>query len=231
MDGPSSKSSASPRSYDNSHRTALAEQTKTAILEAAKSLLIEEDGTNFSIAAVAERSGVSTATIYRHFPNRDQLMVGLESHLAQSMGRPKLPETLDDLLDGATAITEFYARSGPTMRRILSRPEFQDMASAGRKSRDELISKILEPLTEHLPEDEAKATRGVVRALYSFDTWDTVTGRLGASNEAATRALAWATRALIGELRRDIARHERTSEHEDEESNEPRAATRRRREP
>lgn len=50
-----------------------AERTRTRVLDAARHLVDEGGPTAVTYSALAERSGVGRATIYRHWPNLDEL--------------------------------------------------------------------------------------------------------------------------------------------------------------
>jgi AcrR family transcriptional regulator len=50
------------------------EQTRTAILAAARDVVRENGLTGAAMAAVATRAGVAVGTVYRHFPSRDDLI-------------------------------------------------------------------------------------------------------------------------------------------------------------
>ena len=50
---------------------------RNALLEAARSILEEQDLSELSLRAVARRAGVSHAAPYRHFPNHEALLVEL----------------------------------------------------------------------------------------------------------------------------------------------------------
>jgi AcrR family transcriptional regulator len=56
------------------HDTRIA-RTRSAVLEAAVDLLAAGGSEGFSIDAVAKRSGVARTTIYRHWPDADDLLV------------------------------------------------------------------------------------------------------------------------------------------------------------
>lgn len=62
-----------PRAYDNSGRAARARQTRRAILEAARSVLVEHGYAGTTMALIAERSGFAVETIYKHFRNKRAL--------------------------------------------------------------------------------------------------------------------------------------------------------------
>src|SRR5450755_3736589 len=50
---------------------------RNALLDAARSILEEQDLSELSLRAVARRAGVSHAAPYRHFPNHEALLVEL----------------------------------------------------------------------------------------------------------------------------------------------------------
>lgn len=51
-----------------------ATDSRAALLDAARSLLQEEGLSGFAMESVAERAGLSSATLYRHFPRREDLL-------------------------------------------------------------------------------------------------------------------------------------------------------------
>ena len=50
------------------------ERTRTAVLDAASDLLAEAGVVGFNVDAVARRSGVARTTIYRHWPDANELL-------------------------------------------------------------------------------------------------------------------------------------------------------------
>lgn len=63
-----------------------------AIIDATLALLREQGYPNLTMAGVASRAGVSTATLYRRWPSKEDLVVGV---LEQTAGesRPAVPDT------------------------------------------------------------------------------------------------------------------------------------------
>lgn len=55
--------------------------TRDAIIDAAVALLAEHGYAGCSMAAVAERAGVGTGTVYRHFPGKAELVAELFTHV------------------------------------------------------------------------------------------------------------------------------------------------------
>ena len=62
-----------PRTYDNSGRAERARETRRAILESAKAVLIENGYAGTTMALIGERSGFAVETIYKHFRNKRAL--------------------------------------------------------------------------------------------------------------------------------------------------------------
>jgi AcrR family transcriptional regulator len=71
------------------------DETRQKILDVSRSL-IEELGTEFNLATVAKRAGVSRQTVYLHFGDRTKLLVALVRQM-------------DDDLDLETALNEVFA--------------------------------------------------------------------------------------------------------------------------
>ena len=64
----------SPRQYNMGARAAAVAKTRTAIVLAARQLHVERGLVATSWDDIAERAGVSTATVYRHFPSLAELV-------------------------------------------------------------------------------------------------------------------------------------------------------------
>jgi AcrR family transcriptional regulator len=85
--------------------------SRGAILKAAVALLTEHGYAGCSVAAVAERAGVATGTVYRHFPNKAELVTEV---FRLAAGREVAAVTAAvhrgaDVLDRVTAVIETFA--------------------------------------------------------------------------------------------------------------------------
>jgi TetR/AcrR family transcriptional regulator of autoinduction and epiphytic fitness len=71
------------RAYDNSRRQAGAHETKRVIVAAAEDLFVALGYPATTFSAIAQRAGVSTQTVYAHFPaKRDLLKVVVDQAIA-----------------------------------------------------------------------------------------------------------------------------------------------------
>jgi AcrR family transcriptional regulator len=88
------------------HLRADAQRNLERILEAARAVFAEE-GLDASVADVAERAGVGTATIFRRFPSKDDLVAAmLERGLETFVARARAAAAADD---PAAAVAEFFS--------------------------------------------------------------------------------------------------------------------------
>ena len=72
----------SKRKYDSDRRSAIAEQTRQAIVEAA----VKMHGQGIvTLSAIAEAAGVSLPTVNKYFPTRDDLFLACTSHVAANL--------------------------------------------------------------------------------------------------------------------------------------------------
>jgi len=97
-----------------------------AILAAAGELMLEGGVTAASMEAIAERAGVSKATIYKWWPSRGA--VALDGFLAQAQDTIAVPEglsTRDALHFQLLALVRLFrdTPSGPLMRALVSQAE------------------------------------------------------------------------------------------------------------
>ena len=63
-------------------------RTRAAVLDAAVDLVVEGGPAALTVDAVVAKSGVAKSTIYRHWPTRDDLMVGVFGHCMPQMESP-----------------------------------------------------------------------------------------------------------------------------------------------
>src|SRR5437016_896045 len=65
------------RKYDSPLREQQAAETRHAILKAVLTLFERDDDFDIAMPAVAKEAGVSLRTVYRHFPTKADLLMGL----------------------------------------------------------------------------------------------------------------------------------------------------------
>jgi AcrR family transcriptional regulator len=98
-------------------------RTRAALLAATRALLEEEGFAGLTMAAVAERAGVTRRAVYLHFPSRADLIAALFDFVAESEGlsestRPvwEAPDAVTALDEWARHIARFHAKVRPVAR-------------------------------------------------------------------------------------------------------------------
>src|SRR6266702_4715438 len=88
------------------------DRTAAAILDAAAHALSER-GTSTNMADVAAAAGVSRATLYRYYPDREALLAALASHAladaAARLARAPVEEAIERIVRALTAVGDRYA--------------------------------------------------------------------------------------------------------------------------
>ncbi|HEY7177765.1 MAG TPA: helix-turn-helix domain-containing protein [Gaiella sp.] len=98
------------RAYRARQRTSRSEQTRERILAAVRELLSEGSFHESAVEQVAERAGVSRATLYQHFRSRLDLVDGICDSLAANPALQKLRRAVE-LPDPEAALVETIALS------------------------------------------------------------------------------------------------------------------------
>ena len=175
------------RTYNSQLRQSQAEATRERIL-AAMAELYERDGEAATVRAVAESAGVREITVYRHFPNRDELMKGLWAWLNRKHGvTVGMPETAEQLV---AQIAPLFATFGAVKVR-----------NSLNADRSEAFLTILADIAPDLAPDERRKAAAVLQLLYSAHTWISMREQWGLDDAAAAEAAGWAAEHLIADLR------------------------------
>src|ERR1700731_3927630 len=94
--GPSAETEAGPANRRPGRPRS--EQADQAIIEATLDLFAEQGFEGVCVEAVAARAGVGKATIYRRWPNKEELMLAAFGSLKSPFPEPKGVSVRDDLL-------------------------------------------------------------------------------------------------------------------------------------
>ncbi|HXN01237.1 MAG TPA: helix-turn-helix domain-containing protein [Candidatus Dormibacteraeota bacterium] len=172
----------SPRPYRLGQRQIAADETRTRILDAARSQLAEE--TSFSIDAVARRADVARMTVYYQFGSKRGLLEALFDLLAARGGLLQLPSAFQqsDPMVALKRLIEIFARFWSSDRVVLRRlramaaldPELDQVL----RERSEGLRNALRVILSRLPARGAHAAETVdlLFALVSFENFDLLAG-------------------------------------------------------
>jgi AcrR family transcriptional regulator len=188
-----------PRGLRDSHNAL----TRELILKSAVGLLEQGGTTDLTIPEVAKASGVSVRTIYRHFPTRDDLLMGASEWIGSNLFRlaeTGLPDTLEGVV-GVMAINVPTWDERPELVRVMALTQVGNaVRSVRRRQRLENLQTALGEVTGHLSEAERRQAEGVFGCLSNMLAWVTMHDENGMSGQDIATALQWAMRTLIADL-------------------------------
>jgi AcrR family transcriptional regulator len=141
--------STGKRPYRMQARAKAAEKTREKILEAAETVFDQHPIDEFTLAAVAESSGVTVQTVIRHFGNRESLLVAtlLHSGLKMREGRDAAPS--GDARAAVDELVDHYDEFGERILRLLAgserHPTLQAVTDFGRAFHREWCEALFAP--------------------------------------------------------------------------------------
>lgn len=132
-------------------------RTRAAVLDAARALLEEHGPTALTMAATAERAGVSRRSVYLHFATRADLLVALYDHVYEV---ERVGDSLRPVLDApdpVTALDELAAHVGRLRPRV--------GAAAAAIRRERRSDPDFAAHWEVVARDQRRICRHVIKAL------------------------------------------------------------------
>lgn len=132
------------RKYESKKRAEQSSATRQRIVEATVDLHEAIGGEQTTIAAIAERAGVSRLTVYRHFPDERALLSACTGHY-MSLNPPPNPATWANIADPADRLRKvleeayaFYQRT----QGMLARAEQETPTNP-------VLAELMEPLSAY----------------------------------------------------------------------------------
>lgn len=175
--------------------------TREQILDVAMEMLSEGAGAGFSHEAIAAAAGMGARTVYRHFPDRAQLMQALWVRLREQT-RTRFPQSREEIAALTRAVFhEFDEREG-LIRAVLNSAAGTEVRERGGAEGRAAFTQSLAPLLAGRGAAERARVVAVFVALYSAPFWQLLRDRGGLSGPEAQEAAAWAFETLIDSLQK-----------------------------
>jgi AcrR family transcriptional regulator len=193
----------SPRTYRSEARQAATNETRSRILEAARSLLSGTGGATFTIDAVAERADVARMTVYYQFGSKPGLIAALSDDLASRGGIGRLPQAFmaPDPMAGLEILVQVFMHLWESERLVIQRlralsafdPGFSDHEDRNLRRR-QAITVLLRRLSS--PPDDLDDKADLLTVMTSFESYETLAAS-GRDADAAARLINAAARRLL----------------------------------
>ena len=187
-------------------RRARRERGRLAVLDAMVDLL-REGRTPPTTQELAERAGVSAASIFRYFDGLDEL----RSHtIAHFLGRYHdlfevppasggLDERIASYVDSRLRLYETIAPVARMVRaRMYDEPQLAEQLHRVRQQQAAQARAHFAVELDDLPGSARDDLVGLVATTTAFESWDQLTGDLGRTTKQVRRAWVTALRALLG---------------------------------
>jgi AcrR family transcriptional regulator len=189
----------SPRPYDSTLRQSQAEQTRRQIVEVAYRTLQSIPLHELSYASLAESLGISVRTIYRHFPDKTDLVQAVASHHIERLRGPakSLPGDLSGVAGLLRRVHRMLEAEPGTYRLFFHLP----VRSQGGVKR--LVESVWQDVLSGLPEADRPAAAGLFEIFMGPYAYDVLHENWGLSASQTTRVCLAALDLIASALERD----------------------------
>ena len=196
------------RTYELKQRAERQQETRRRIVEAAVELHTTLGPARTTVAAVAERAGVTRPTVYAHFPDGRSLLQACSRHVREAIPPPD-PTAWRSISDPAERLEAalrdlygYYERLEPLLENVQRDAAVMPLVAEMNAYRVRYLEEIRELLLEAWPKRggaRARLRPAIGHAL-EFRTWQSLVRRQGCrTNEAVQLMLALVRAAASGE--------------------------------
>jgi AcrR family transcriptional regulator len=186
------------RSYTSPLRAQQAAATADRVVGAAIDLLQETDAGVFGMQDVADRAGVSLRTVYRAFPTKDDLLVGvldaIKERFDKIAGTP--PTTRDEFDSSVTGAVRAVFELEPLYRALFATIAGRTTHQSGAGARRQAIKTAFADELAGLPEDRVRLIVSVLHLVTSARSVLWLKDYAGLDADEASEAIGWALAAL-----------------------------------
>jgi AcrR family transcriptional regulator len=191
------------RKYELKRRAENQEETRRRIVDAAVELHSTLGPSRTTVAAIAERAGVTRPTVYAHFPDARSMFEACSGHVRATTPPPD-PTPWESISDpGArleTALTElydYYERLEQLLENIERDVALMPIIAELSTYRIRYLEGTRDLLLRGWPASGGAKTslRRVIGHALEFGTWQSLVRRQGCTNGEAVRLMAGLVRA------------------------------------
>jgi AcrR family transcriptional regulator len=179
-----------------------AEDTRERILSAVAELLERGDAAELTMPDVASLSGVSLRTVYRYYPTREQLLEAAGRWIGDELLQHRYPRTLDEVADLFEEGCRDFAERPGLVRALALSQLGQSVRAYRRRERLDAIGRVLRAELGGLSKDELRQAEAVLAYLHNMLAYTSLREETGLPDEQIGKALGWAIRTLVDDLRR-----------------------------
>jgi Rrf2 family protein len=189
------------RPYDSPLRRAQTDATRDRILQALADVLHTTGGDEIMFDEIAKAAGVERRTVFRHFPNKTELLKAFWLWIGARIGPQILPSTLDDLVAMPPEIFAGFDANENVIRASLHSPSGRAMRQEVMPARRQSFARIVEDGLQDLSATQRRDFQALAHLLVSATAWETLKDYAGLSGKDAGKTVSRALTLLMTALR------------------------------
>ncbi len=194
-------SDTAARPYDMTRRTAAVERTRGRILDAVVGVFWDGAWSDATLEDVADRAGVTSRTVLRHFGTREGLLEAAMARERQRIEGVRRDAAPGDL-DGATrAIVAHYEELGDAVLRVLAHEArvaaAADVAAEGRSRHVEWCRDMFPAALAARDGTDRERLLAQLVAVFGVQTWKSLRRDAELSRSETERAIRELARPLL----------------------------------
>ena len=186
---------------DRSLRDRQRELTRGLIVDALAHVILRDGISEFSMQAVAAEARCSLRTLYRYFPSREALLIGLEEEMADfaRLSFERLPVSAgDDLVTFAEQMPLLLDERRDLVRAWAAAVPASRIRESVSSRMSELVGVSVDRAAPSLSTAGRFRAVAALRLVANSRSWLTLTDQLTA--EDAADVMAWVVRTLLADL-------------------------------
>jgi AcrR family transcriptional regulator len=184
--------------YRSELREAQAAMTRERIQRAAAELLEAGGADGITYKRVAEGAGVTEMTVYRHFPNREDLLRGLWAHINARMSPDiGLPDTAERLFAQHRPLFEGFDRIPAQILASLTTAQGREMRASIDPERRAAFLAIAAQAAPSADPAAQRRLAALVQLLHSAYAWLSLREQWDMAGDEAADATRWAIDTLL----------------------------------
>lgn len=164
----------------------MVDRNKASLLAAARLQLEEHGIAEFTMEALARRSGLTRQTVHNLFGSKSSLIEALFEHIARESSLQRMPQVMrasertSMVLEFVKVFTDFWTSHRVLIRRIhaiaVLDDELAGAVEARNRRRKRAAQKVIQRLANGKSEPEMAQNARLLYALTSFEFFDTLLG-------------------------------------------------------
>jgi AcrR family transcriptional regulator len=163
--------------------------------------LLTEGATDLSHDAVAKGAQVGRRTVYRYFPDREDLMEAALMRVRTLAGpHVGLPDSAEEILATLEPIYTGFDKIAPIAIMTRSTPQGRALRLSQNKARVKSYTAALAEVVKELPEADRRLATAMIQVLHTTP-WLEMHDHWGLGGKEIARATGWAIRTLLADLK------------------------------